>query len=112
MNYKDKHIKNKKKYIECKQLAVQVGGNGFQDNLYLNKSLFYTHVDAKYKTKRLSDFNAIYKKLKNHLEIQPKEKAKINKKKMRKYINMHNKENRPAIEKLLAVTQYISFDTF
>ena len=114
MDYKDKYIKYKTKYLELKNLELknQIGGNkiNFEDNCFINKSLFYTHFDIKNREKRLNDFSDIYKKLKNHLE--PTEKATINKNKMQKYINMHKKENRPLIKKLLDVTQYISFDVF
>jgi len=112
MDYKNKYLKYKTKYIQLKNNNMIGGGNkiNFEDNFFINKSLFYTHFDIKNRKKRLNDFNNIYKKLKNHLE--PTEKAIINKKKMQKYINMHKKENRPLIEKILNVTQYISFDVF
>jgi len=108
----DKYIKYKTKYLELKNINNQTGGinNKFEENCFINKSLYYTHVNIEYRKKRINDFNKIYKKLKNHLK--PKEKTIINKKKMEIYINMHKKENIPLIRKILEVTQYISFDEF
>ena len=107
----EKYIKYKTKYLQLKNINNQTGGtnNNFEENCFINKSLYYTHVNIEYRKKRINDFNKIYKKLKNHLKPT---KTIINKKKMEKYINMHKKENIPLIRKLLEVTQYISFDEF
>ena len=112
MNFKDKYIKYKTKYLELLNINNQIGGinNKFEDNCFINKSLYYTHVNIKYRQKRINDFNDIYKKLKNHLK--PKKMAIINKNRMEKYIKMHKKKNIPLIRKLLEVTQHISFDEF
>jgi len=111
MDYEEKYIKYKLKYLELKDANEnQTGGGKLKNNCFIDKSLFYTHFDIKNRDKRLKDFKDIYIRLKNHLE--PKEKAIINKKKMNKYINMHKKENIPLIKKLLEVTQYISFSNF
>ncbi len=97
MNFEDKYIKYKTKYLQLKNINNQTGGinNKFEENCFINKSLYYTHVNIEYRKKRINDFNKIYKKLKNHLK--PKEITIINKKKMEKYINMHKKENIPLI---------------
>jgi len=111
MDYEEKYIKYKLKYLELKDAKKnQTGGGKLKNNCFIDKSLFYTHFDIKNRDKRLKDFKDIYIRLKNHLE--PKEKAIINKRKMNKYINMHKKENIPLIKKLLEVTQYISFSNF
>ena len=113
MDYKQKYIKYKTKYLKLKnkfEKYNQVGGGKFINNTFINKNLYYTHVDIKYRNKRMSDFIDIYKKLKNHLE--PKDGAIINKKRMNKYVNMHKKENRPLIKKILETTQYVSFEDF
>ena len=112
MDIKEKYIKYKTKYLDLLNINNQIGGdnNKFEDNCFINKSLYYTHVNVKYRQKRINDFNDIYKKLKNH--VKPKESATINKNKMETYIKMHKKENIPLIRKLLEVTQHISFDEF
>ena len=70
MNFEDKYIKYKKKYLQLKNINNQTGGinNKFEDNCFINKSLYYTHVNIKYRKNRINDFNDIYKKLKNHLK--------------------------------------------
>ena len=129
MNFENKYIKYKTKYLQLKNTINQIGefnnkleencfinnqtggiNNKFEENCFINKSLYYTHVNIEYRKKRINDFNDIYKKLKNHLK--PKGITIINKKKMEKYINMHKKENRPLIRQILEVTQHISFDEF
>ncbi len=82
----------------------------FNNNIFLNKELFYQHHNKKYRKNRINDFLQIYNILKNHLV--PQELAKINKKKMEEYINLHKKENQYLIKKILNNIQHVTFKNF
>ena len=89
----------------------QSGGKiNYVDNMFLNKDLYAEHFGIEYRKKRVNDFLEIYNKLRNNLF--PTENAIINKNRMKKYINMHKKENRELIKKILTNTGYISFKNF
>ena len=80
------------------------------NNIFLNKEFFMKHHNIEYRKERLSDFIAIYNVLKHHLV--PEDRAKINEKKLKKYIDLHKKENREIIRKILECVAYISFNKF
>lgn len=80
------------------------------NNIFINKEDFIKHHNIEYRNQRLTDFKEIYQILKNHLV--PKEKAKINEKKLVKYIDAHKKENREIIKKVLQNVVNISFKKF
>ncbi len=82
----------------------------FNNNIFLNKELFYQHHNKKYRKNRINDFLEIYNILKNNLV--PQELAKINKKKMEEYINLHKKENQTLINKILNNIQHVTFKNF
>jgi len=62
------------------------------NNLFINKELFYKFHNIEYKSERIKSFNELYNILKKHLK--PKDKAKINEKKLEKYVNLYKKENK------------------
>jgi len=61
MDYEEKYIKYKLKYLELKDANEnQTGGGKLKNNCFIDKSLFYTHFDIKNRDKRLKDFKDIY----------------------------------------------------
>jgi hypothetical protein len=80
------------------------------NNLYINKDLFIKHHNKEYRSDRINDFKDIYKILKTYLI--PKERANINEKKLKKYVEMHKKENRELIRKVLQNVVHVSFKKF
>ena len=41
------YTNHKTKYIALKYIDIQKGGNKFEHNCFVNKTLFYTHFDIK-----------------------------------------------------------------
>ena len=80
------------------------------NNIYINKDLFIKHHNKEYRNDRINDFKEIYSVLKSHLI--PKEKAIINEKKLKKYVDSYKKENRELIRKILQSVVHVSFKKF
>ena len=50
MDYKDKYIKYKSKYLELRKFNYQTGGNNFNEllvNQFLNKKIFFSDIVRK-----------------------------------------------------------------
>lgn len=80
------------------------------NNMFVNKELFGQHFDINLREKRLKDFEQIYNVLKDHLV--PEEKAIINKKLLKKYVDAYKDENKELIKKVIKNLKYITFDEF
>jgi hypothetical protein len=80
------------------------------NNLYINKDLFIKHHNKEYRSDRINDFKDMHKILKTYLI--PKERANINEKKLKKYVEMYKKENRELIRKVLQNVVHVSFKKF
>jgi hypothetical protein len=79
-----------------------------ENNVFINKTLFYSHQLLEFRERRLSDFESLYQKLKPHLKptnfVQIDEKIKMN------YINAHKKQNRQDIEDVLNSMNVVTFN--
>lgn len=84
--------------------------NIFQTNIFLNKDHFGMHHNIDHRKRRLHDFNQIIDKLKNHLV--PKNKIEIDQPLLKKYINLHKKENQNLVRTIIDNLQYITFKEF
>lgn len=82
----------------------------YHNNVFLNKEYFGMHHVLKYRQRRLDDFAQLVGALKDYLI--PKTKIDINKKLLKKYINLHKKKNRSLIRTIINNLQYITFDEF
>lgn len=81
-----------------------------ENNIYTNKELYSYHFDKNGKQRRVDDFVKIYEVLKSYLE--PKSKAHINEEKIKKYVDLYQKENRECIKRVLHSISHINFEKF
>jgi hypothetical protein len=89
------------------QIQRIISGNDFpkkyniemENNVFLNKDLFYTHQIKDFREQRLKDFDSIYQKLKDH--IKPTKYVEFDEGKLKEYIQSYKKQNIDAIKELL-----------